>query len=171
MKNIFKKLSGKIILIDDAGYEKGLLEKALIQRRWDIKVEYFTDAESALEYLKNTQDEIFLIISDMNLPRMSGLELKMLIDKGADGLREKLIPFIFLSNTATKEELTKAYTYRVQGYFKKPIEVDAQASMLDTIIRYWILCRHPNKVDYDTKYSSYCTDPITIEAERKQLAK
>jgi DNA-binding NtrC family response regulator len=60
-----KKLSGKIILVDDQLYEKGLLELALEEKGWEVQLEYFKRAEDALDYLEETLDKLFLIISDI----------------------------------------------------------------------------------------------------------
>ncbi|MFV5696282.1 hypothetical protein ACM55G_12705 [Flavobacterium sp. LB3P122] len=46
----------------------------------DVKVEYFNNTENPLEYTKKTKDDLFLIISDMIMPKMTGLELKRAID-------------------------------------------------------------------------------------------
>ncbi|MGZ4033597.1 MAG: response regulator [Bacteroidia bacterium] len=149
-----KTIKGKIILVDDDKYEKALLEFALRQKFWNAQVEYFPDAETALSYLKKTKDEIFIIISDMNMPRVSGLDFKKIID-GDHDLSKKLMPFIFASTATTKEQVTRAYDYRVQGYFKKPMTVDGQAEMLDIIIRYWISSSHPNKDDAFINHPDY----------------
>ena len=139
-----KTLPGPIILVDDKKYEKQLLELALHQKNWNAKVEYFSNAEDALEYFRKTNEEIFLVISDMNMPKMNGLDFKKNIDDD-EVLRKKSIPFIFATSTATPEEVTEAYEYRVQGYFEKPFTVEKQAEMLDLIIKYWINSKHPNK--------------------------
>jgi DNA-binding NtrC family response regulator len=143
---VIKEISGKIILIDDEKYEKHLLEEALNKKNWNVKVEYFTNAEDALVYMKNTRDELFLIISDMNMLKMNGLELKKAIDND-DVLRKKAMPFIFATNITTIEQIAEAYEYRVQGFFKKPMNIEEQAEMFDIILKYWIICRHPNKKD------------------------
>ncbi len=80
-KDTTTKVIGKIILIDDEKYEKELLEKALREKQWDVKVEYFNNGMEALEHMRTTKDELFLVISDMNMPKMSGLELKKAIDE------------------------------------------------------------------------------------------
>ena len=143
------KLKGKIILVDADSYEKGLLEAALKKRGWDSKVEYFDDAVEALEHLKQNDDEIFLIISDMNMPRMNGMDFKKAIDNDS-ALRGKSIPFIFATSASVKSEITQAFDYRVQGFFRKPDTTEEQADMFDIIIKYWIISSHPNKdVDID----------------------
>ena len=143
------KLRGKIVLVDDDSYERELLEWNLKERGWDSKVEYFDNAHDALNHLKQNIDEIFLIISDMNMPKMNGMDFKKAIDRDF-GLRGKSIPFIFATSSSVKSEITEAFDYRVQGYFQKPNTTKEQADMLDIIIKYWIVSNHPNK-DVDTQ--------------------
>ncbi|HXB40539.1 MAG TPA: response regulator [Bacteroidia bacterium] len=107
-------------------------------------MDYFDNPEAALKYLKETKDDIFLIISDMAMPKMNGLDFKKAIDND-EVLQKKSIPFIFTTNDATKEQINEAYEYRAQGYFKKAATLEEQAEMLNTIIKYWINSRHPNK--------------------------
>jgi DNA-binding NtrC family response regulator len=144
-----KQVKGKIILIDDNKYEKSFLQESLNDQNWEIEVEYFSEPKIALEHLKENADDIFLIISDMNMPEMSGMELKKTIDEDLF-LREKAVPFIFASSHITKKQVREAYEYRVQGYFKKPKTIEGQAEMLEKIVQYWKSCIHPNK-----KYSDY----------------
>jgi len=80
----------------------------------------------------------------MEMPKMTGMEFKKAIDSDPE-LKTKSIPFIFTTFSTTKEKTTEAYDYRVQGYFKKTYTVDEQAEMLDIIIKYWIICLHPNQ--------------------------
>lgn len=143
------KLKGKIILVDDDTYEKELLQRSLKKRGWDARVEYFEGPDVALEHLRQNADEIFLIISDMNMPKMNGMDFKKAIDNDVI-LREKSIPFIFASSAPVKSEISQAFAYRVQGFFKKPNTTEEQADMLDINIKYWIVSSHPNKeVDVD----------------------
>jgi CheY-like chemotaxis protein len=144
MKQTIKSVRGKIILVDDDKIEKEFLSIALQSKGWKIGFEYFSTALDAIEYLKSTKDEIFLIISDMNMPKISGLEFKKAIDTDSI-LKKKSIPFIFTTSAASKAEITEAYDYRVQGYFKKPETIEEQAETLDIIIRYWIISQHPNR--------------------------
>jgi DNA-binding NtrC family response regulator len=139
-----KTIKGKIILVNDEKYERALLELALKEKNWNVTIEYFMNAESALAYLRETKDEIFLIISDIGMPKINGLEFKKIIDDDAV-LSRKALPFIFASSAATKEQITEAYHYRVQGYFQKPHTVSLQAEMVDVIINYWIISKHPNQ--------------------------
>lgn len=141
-KDTTRTVLGKIILVDDDMYENELLELALLEKNWKVKVEFFNNALDALEHMKTTEDRLFLVISDMNMPKMSGMDLKKAIDAD-EFLRKKSLPFIFVSGGASIEQVTEAYDYRVQGFFEKPNSIEEHAEVLDLIIKYWIVSRHP----------------------------
>lgn len=138
-----KKLVGKIILVDDERFEKDLLNLAIQELNLHVDLLYFHSAEDALQYLRTTEDDIFLIISDMNMPKINGLDFKKIIDS-EPSLREKSIPFIFSSTSVTKKQLAEAYDYRLQGYFIKPPDVKSMAKQIQLIINYWILSIRPD---------------------------
>jgi DNA-binding NtrC family response regulator len=153
-----KQVKGKIILVDDDKYEKDFLENSLRDKNWDIHVEYFNNAQDAITHLKQDADEIFLIISDMDMPKMNGMEFKKVLDND-EYLRRKSIPFIFASNSLDRNKMLEAYHYRVQGYFKKPMTPKAQADMLEIIIQYWITCVHPDKDDLPSQENEVDNPP------------
>ena len=104
-----EKVFGKIILVDDHIYEKQLLESALKEKNWNLKVDHYLNAEDALEHLKTyKQEEIFLIISDLEMPGMNGLDFKKAIDNDKV-LRAKAIPFIFASCARSQSTVTGAF--------------------------------------------------------------
>jgi DNA-binding NtrC family response regulator len=143
-------VKGKIILVDDEKYEKTFLETALNTNNRHIKIEYISNVEDALIHLRENADEIFLIISDMDMPKINGLEFKQLIEDD-EYLKQKSIPFIFASNAIDRERIIEAYKLGVQGYFQKPINPEDQAKLLEKIVLYWIDCLHPGKEDLSLK--------------------
>ena len=95
-------------------------------------------------FLSKSSKSMFLILSDVNLPGQSGLELKGDIDRDPV-LRAKSIPFVFYSTSAQREQVDEAYhRLTIQGFFKKADNMAAAKEMVATIINYWNLCKHPN---------------------------
>lgn len=141
-----KKVKGKIILVDDEAYEEDFLETALNKKNWNIKIEYINNVDDALEHLKMNADEVFLIISDIEMPKKSGMDFKRILNED-DYLSQKSIPFIFVSNSISADTVIEAYKYNVQGYFQKPMTPVEQSNMFEIIVQYWITCIHPNKDD------------------------
>ncbi len=137
-----EKITGKILLVDDQPYEELLLKEALASIDRFTEVEYFKTPKEALIHLKENRDKIFLIICDINMPEMNGLEFKKVLEK--DGyLHEKSIPFIFFSSDTSNETVKQAYTHNVHGFFKKAGDIEAQGELLKIIIKYWASCLHP----------------------------
>lgn len=132
-----------IVLIDDDSDDRDLLEEVLRYINVENKILSFSDGKAALEYLKSTSDQPFLILSDINMPVMDGIELRKEVNAN-DTLRKKSIPFIFLSTTATAVTVNQAYEMSVQGFFQKPSTVQQLRDLLRLICDYWRGCKHPN---------------------------
>ena len=103
----------------------------------------FSNGAEALSYLKNTSEQTFLILSDINMPRLNGLQLKAEINKD-ERLKKKAIPFVLLSTVASKKEVTRGFEVMVQVFFKKPTKFDELKHLLRKIISYWDTDQHPN---------------------------
>jgi CheY-like chemotaxis protein len=140
-----KKVKGNLVLVDDDVAEEMLMKFALEQGKWKINVKFFSQPEKALQFMRETNEEIFLIISDINMPGMDGFEFKQQIDKDSL-LSKKSIPFIYASNSVMMEDIAKAYDNGVQGYFKKPADTEEAVLMMDKIFNYWLVSRHPHKL-------------------------
>ena len=73
-----------------------LMMFTLEELRVKNKVIAFNTAESALNFLYQTKEEPFLIISDINMPKMDVIAFKKRIDSCAI-LNSRSIPFVFVS--------------------------------------------------------------------------
>jgi DNA-binding NarL/FixJ family response regulator len=103
---------------------------------------FFSDGEQALKYLENSTEKPFLIISDINMPLMNGLELKRHI-QSKESLRQKCYPFVFLTTTVTTSQVSLAYNLTVEGFFAKGQSYDELKEVLRTIVTYWKKSNHP----------------------------
>lgn len=135
---------GPILLVEDDEDDKIMFEEILKELAVKNQLLWFSNAQDAYQYLKVTQDQPFLIFSDINLPKLSGLELKKEIDADPQ-LRKKSIPFIFYSTSVDQGAINEAYlNLTVQGFFQKPNKVSEMKQLLVIIIDYWKHCKHPN---------------------------
>jgi CheY-like chemotaxis protein len=107
------------------------------------EVKTFDNGQKAFDFLKITDKQPFMIISDLNLPVMNGLQLKAEIQKN-EYLKSKSIPFIFLSTSAETKAVKEAYDLCVQGFFVKEITYEGIHQQLKGMIDYWKSSRHPN---------------------------
>lgn len=136
-------LTGPIVLIDDDDDDRHLIGEMLSDLQLPNPLRHFEHGRAGLDYLRTTSESPLLILCDINMPQMSGLELRDLID--ADPyLKQKAIPFIFLSTSDEKSLLKKAYASTIQGYFKKWSSFDTGKQDLAIMIEFWKRCLHPN---------------------------
>ncbi|HYH15158.1 MAG TPA: response regulator [Flavisolibacter sp.] len=135
--------NGPIILLEHDEDDQLIMKKALQEIGVDNEIKIFDRSEDVIAYLMSTQDKPFIILSDVHLPGIDGIELKRRIIEN-DLLRKKSIPFVFFTTTARMEEVDNAYKMMVQGYFEKEDHMKNMKASLRLIIDYWMLCKHPN---------------------------
>jgi len=133
-----------IIVIDDDKDDLELLQQAFSELNIDNEIIVFDDGLEFLEYMKATENGTFFILCDINMAKVSGMELKKIIYDD-ERLRIKCVPFIFLSSSGASTSIMEAYSYGVQGYFVKPDAFEKLKSILHAMITYWSDSQHPNK--------------------------
>ena len=106
---------------------------------------FFGDSVQALEYLTNTDIEPFLVLSDINMPKLNGMELREKIHNNED-LRLKSIPYLFFSTSAEQRHVIDAYSRSIQGFFVKPRTHDKLKKIIVKIVEYWQECESPNYI-------------------------
>jgi CheY-like chemotaxis protein len=136
---------GPILLIEDDIEDQELTKEIISEVMKGHEVISFLTCDEALGYLLDDANPVqpFLILSDVNLPKMTGVALKEKMDQH-DRLRKKSIPFVFYSTSARAEDIDMAYEHRVQGYFLKDSTVKGMKETLKLIYNYWSRCKHPN---------------------------
>ncbi len=136
-------LKGPIISIEDDADDQYLLKSVLDEIKIPNSVHFFNNGLEALQYLQVTTEQPFLILCDINMPIMNGLELRQKIDDD-EYLKKKSIPFVFLSTSGSPKLVEEAYASTIQGYYQKASGFDAFRKQIELIIAYWKSCLHPN---------------------------
>lgn len=136
--------SGPIIVVEDDIDDLEILKEALKENEFSHELICFGNGPDAFHFLKNTSQQPFLILCDVNLPRQNGIEFKTQIDDDRE-LRDKSIPFIFYSTHVSQYAVNEAYkNLTVQGFFQKNDTYEEFKNVVKTMIDYWSLCKHPN---------------------------
>lgn len=134
---------GPIIVIEDDADDQELLKEVFNSIGVPNEVKLFNNCVEAYQYLEMTSDKPFIIFSDINLPAMSGTELKKKINENV-AMRRKSIPYVFLTTTSEHGAVLDAYESLSQGFFTKPDNFAALKKMVEMILTYWKLAKHPN---------------------------
>lgn len=135
--------NGPILLIEDDEDDQFLIKQAIKSLDIANAVLCFPNGQVALDFLETTQQQPFLILCDINMPLMNGLELRAIINK-SDFLRQKAIPFVILTTTASSAAIALAYRESVQGFYQKAVSQVGLIQQLRLIVEYWRSCLHPN---------------------------
>jgi two-component system chemotaxis response regulator CheY len=120
-------LTMKVLIVDDFATMRRIIKNVLKQIGFSNILEA-DDGTTALGVLKETK--IDLIISDWNMPKMSGLDLLRKVRKEN---ATKNVPFVMVTAEAQKENVLQAVQAGVSNYIVKPFTADAVKEKLKQI--------------------------------------
>lgn len=136
---------GAIIIIEDDTDDQAMFIEVFEELNYKNQIVFFNDGQEALTYLTAKTTEPFIVFSDMNMPKLNGMELRKQIHENED-IRLKTIPYLFFTTSATQEAVIDAYSKSIQGFFVKPSSFQDLKNVLQIIIEYWQKCESPNYV-------------------------
>ncbi len=140
--------NGPIIVIEDDLDDQEMLAEIFLKLGYKNKICFFADGNKALEFINLTDVQPFLILCDINMPRINGFELRNKIFTNAE-LHTKCIPYLFFTTSATKKAVMDAYALSVQGFFIKPSTMQGLESVIKKIVEYWKDCIAPSEFEND----------------------
>ncbi|MCF2496668.1 response regulator [Dyadobacter chenhuakuii] len=135
--------NGPIIIIEDDADDQFVLEEVFGELGYSNQRMYFSDGQSALDFLYTSKDLPFIIISDINLPQLNGLELRRKVQTDAE-LSLKCIPYVYFTTAINQQVVIDAYSTSAQGFFVKPGQYDEIKAIIKLMIDYWKRCAAPN---------------------------
>ena len=135
--------SGPIILIEDDDDDLMMILEAFADMKVENKVLNFKNGEDAYKYLTLNSEQPFLILSDINMPKLNGFELRDKVHNN-EQLKLKCIPYLFFTTSAEQKMVVNAYSQSIQGFFVKPFTFVDLKRVLGNIIEYWKDCHSPN---------------------------
>lgn len=130
----------RVLLVEDDPDHAELVRRGLDEYGSQLHLIHVADGESALEYLKdharrNTPGRPHLILLDLRLPRMDGLEVLREI-KAAPDLAD--IPCVVLTTSHAEGDMLKAYRLHANSYLVKPGDYQRFVELIAGIERYWL---------------------------------
>lgn len=137
--------NGPIVIIEDELGDQLILTEVFAELPYKNHLMFFNDGNLALEYLTETEVEPFLVLSDINMPKLNGMELRKKIHNNED-LRLKSIPYLFFTTSAEQKHVIDAYSRSIQGFFVKPSNYDKLKQIMVKIVEYWQDCESPNYI-------------------------
>jgi CheY-like chemotaxis protein len=134
---------GPVIVIEDDADDQEILKEVFEKLGYPNEICFFLDGQAALDHLNLTEVIPFLILSDINLPKLDGFALRSKIKMDAK-LQLKCIPYLFFSSASNQKSVVDAYSMSVQGFFVKQNSFSELEKTISVIMEYWKRCVSPN---------------------------
>ncbi len=109
-----------ILIVDDSAAIRKILQRVLLQAEVSIgRIYEAGDGLEALDTLKTTQ--VNLILSDINMPNMDGLQLLRQIKTGGPWQN---VPVLMITTEGSQSRVMEAVQLGAAGYVRKPFTAD-----------------------------------------------
>ncbi len=136
-----------ILLVEDNPDHAELVMRSFAVHQIANKIYQAHDGAEALDYLfqrasysdPQTSPRPNVILLDLNLPRINGLEV---LKKIKDDRQLRNIPVVILTTSEAEQDIAKAYEYHANSYLVKPIDYDKFTKLMDELGVYWLAWNH-----------------------------
>jgi two-component system response regulator len=127
-----------ILLIEDNPSDVDLTRRALERSRISNELVVAEDGEAALKYLwrEGPCELPAIALLDLNLPKLSGLEVLQQIRSDA---RTRRLPVVILTSSKEEHDLAAGYDLGVNSYIRKPVDFKQFAHCIEQLGLYWLV--------------------------------
>lgn len=139
----FDPFARPVLLVEDNPVDVDLTKRAFARRKLTNPLEVARDGEEALAYIRRWETgepTPLLILLDLKLPRVSGLEV--LAQWKANAV-SRAIPVVVLSSSAEDKDIQAAYQLGANSYIVKPVDFAKFLDVAGQIELYWCALNAP----------------------------
>jgi CheY-like chemotaxis protein len=134
MQNLKMIKSLNILLIEDDTIEVMKFNRVVKTLNLNHKIIEANNGEEALEILRIKEIIPDIILLDLNMPKLNGLEFLRIL-KNDESL--KFIPSIVLTTSSNHKDLLECYKIGIAGYLLKPLKYDDYMERIKKLLDYW----------------------------------
>ena len=131
----------ELLLVEDSSEEAEVTMDTLSEGRIrNLRIHWVQDGEEAMSFLRRegrhaTAPRPDLILQDLNMPRMGGLEVLAEIEQHPDWKR---IPVVIMTGSDKEEHILGAYSKHANCYVTKPLDIDEFINAVRSIEDFWL---------------------------------
>ncbi|WP_298552981.1 response regulator [uncultured Algibacter sp.] len=123
-----------ILLIEDDMIEVMKLNRTISKLELPHNIVEANNGEEALKILQKKDELPDIILLDLNMPKLNGIEFLSILKKD-DVL--KYIPTIILTTSNNQKDLLECYKIGIAGYVLKPLKYEDYVSKIEKLLGYW----------------------------------
>lgn len=123
-----------VLLIEDDQIDRMTIERSFRSLNVKNKLKTATNGQEGLNALYESNEVPCLIILDINMPKMNGLEFLKIIKNDEN---YKKIPVVVLTTSNDETDKITCYSHGVAGYIIKPIDYKEFQEAIKTLNNYW----------------------------------
>jgi two-component system response regulator len=136
--------SKTILLVEDNPSDVALTQRALEKSHIANDLVVAEDGQQALDYLwgagayagRDVSELPALMLLDLKLPRLSGLEVLRRVRGDA---RTRRLPVVILTTSREEQDLAASYDLGVNSYVRKPVDFRQFATAVEHLGLYWLV--------------------------------
>lgn len=121
----------KALIVDDSSSTRSVMIKEC-QLMGVKEIFDFEDPMKAWGWINQEGNDIDLILSDWNMPGMTGIDFLKLVKQSE---KTKNIPFIIVTSEISQSSVTQALMAKVDGYIVKPFKPESFKSKINDVIQ------------------------------------
>ncbi|MEO9893042.1 response regulator [Aurantibacter sp.] len=123
-----------ILFIEDDTIETMKLLRTVSKLGSKHNITEAKNGEEAINILKSDADLPDIILLDLNMPKMSGIEFLQIL-KNDDVM--KYLPTIVLTTSENRADLLECYKIGIAGYVLKPLKFEDYENKIRKVLEYW----------------------------------
>jgi len=124
----------KVLMIDDDTIEIMKLNRVVSSMNLDHQITDAKNGEQALNFLEQKDGLPDIIMLDLNMPKINGIELLTIL-KAKESLRH--IPIIIVTTSSNNKDLLQCYKLGIAGYIIKPLKYKDYVNKIKKVLDYW----------------------------------
>lgn len=132
-----------ILLVEDNQDDVDLTLRALTRQAITNPVVVVRDGAQAMDFLlgrgeyqgRDTKELPVLVLLDINLPRLSGIEVLRQIRQNQT---TKMVPVVMLTTSKQDQDVVESYTSGANSYVQKPIDFAEFSEAVRQLGNYWL---------------------------------
>lgn len=132
-----------ILIVEDDRVDAMTIDRVLKELEVPNRAVFCTDGVEGVEYLNEHRSTLpAIILLDINMPRMNGIEFLRIIRKDSEF---KKLPVVILTTSTEEQDKIDSFELGISGYMVKPVDYDKFVGMIQVIIKYWRLSEFPQE--------------------------